>query len=73
MTAQVYYRLTIQRDGSISDYKIIQKSKHEQLNTHALKVIENLGSLPPLPSYIDAPHYFKSGFLYFYDPVLYRR
>lgn len=60
--------LTIERDGTISQYKLLQKSRHNELNQHALKIIENMGSLPPLPSYIPAPYDFAQTFVYFHQP-----
>jgi hypothetical protein len=71
--AGVCYTLVIERDGSISSLQLTQKSKHAELNEHALKVLKNLGSLPPLPHYIQAPHFYRAGFLYFYDSFRARR
>jgi outer membrane biosynthesis protein TonB len=67
----VHYSLLINRDGTISNISFIQKSKHEHLNNHAAKVLENMGSLPPLPHYIEAPHIFRSGFAYFQNQIRY--
>ena len=69
----IYYTLVIERDGTISDCNIFQKSTHDVLNAHAEKILKNLGSLPPLPHYIEAPHLFSSGFTYFHEPLRFYR
>jgi hypothetical protein len=61
----ICYRLTIERDGTVSQYRLIDRSQHEELNKHAIEIIKNMGSIPPVPSYLHAPHIFTGHIRYF--------
>ncbi|MGZ6254823.1 MAG: hypothetical protein ACXWL5_02465 [Candidatus Chromulinivorax sp.] len=47
--------ITIERSGKISDCTILQSCGINSIDRHHIKVIESIGSFPPIPKYIQAP------------------
>jgi hypothetical protein len=47
--------ITIERSGKISNCKFITSCGVERLDRHHMRIIESIGSFPPIPKYIEAP------------------
>lgn len=47
--------ITIDRSGKISNLQTITSCGVETLDRHHMKIIESIGSFPPIPKYIEAP------------------
>lgn len=47
--------ITIERSGKISDCKVMVNSGVDAYDKHHMRIIESIGSFPPIPKYIEAP------------------
>lgn len=47
--------ITIERSGKISNLNIITSCGVDSLDRHHTRIIESIGSFPPIPKYIEAP------------------
>ncbi len=56
--------ITIERSGKISNIRVIQKSGNTQLDTQHLEAINAMGTLPPIPKYLQAPLIISTGYYY---------
>jgi hypothetical protein len=47
--------ITIERSGKISNLQMVTTSGVDVLDRHHMRIIESIGSFPPIPKYIEAP------------------
>lgn len=60
-------QITIERSGNISNQHIITSCGIDSLDRHHTRIIESIGSFPPIPKYIEAPLQITATLRFFGD------